>query len=38
MDTTFKSAASKHNIHFVKCADCHVDGIPPRSKPPARAP
>jgi hypothetical protein len=23
MDTTFKSATSTHNIHFVKCADCH---------------
>ena len=28
MDTTFASAASKHNIHWVKCADCHVNGIP----------
>jgi hypothetical protein len=23
MDTTFLSAGSKHNIHFVACADCH---------------
>jgi hypothetical protein len=23
MDTTFFSAASKHNIHFVACGDCH---------------
>jgi hypothetical protein len=23
MDTTFLSAASRHNIHFVSCADCH---------------
>ena len=23
MDTTFKSADSKHNVHWVKCADCH---------------
>ncbi len=30
MDTTFKSAASKHNIHRVKCADCHLTGIPKR--------
>jgi len=28
MDTTFASAASKHNIHWVKCTDCHQQGIP----------
>ncbi len=28
MDTTFASAASPHNIHWVKCADCHQHGIP----------
>jgi hypothetical protein len=28
MDTTFASAASKHNVHWVKCADCHPKGIP----------
>jgi len=28
MDTTFFSAGSKHNIHWVKCADCHTKGIP----------
>jgi hypothetical protein len=28
MDTTFKSAQSPHNIHFVKCVDCHANGIP----------
>jgi hypothetical protein len=28
MDTTFKSAASPHNIHWVKCTDCHQHGIP----------
>ena len=33
MDTTFKSPTSPHNIHFVKCADCHVDGVPPRRTP-----
>jgi hypothetical protein len=37
MDTTFKSAASRHNIHFVKCADCHTDGVPARTKPSARS-
>jgi hypothetical protein len=29
MDTTFRSPASLHNIHFVKCADCHPNGVPP---------
>ena len=28
MDTTFKSADSKHNVHWVKCADCHTKGVP----------
>ena len=28
MDTTFVATASRHNIHFVKCADCHPKGIP----------
>jgi len=28
MDTTFFSKQSRHNIHFVKCADCHPKGIP----------
>ena len=28
MDTTYLSAASKHNVHFVKCADCHPKGVP----------
>ncbi len=28
MDTTFKSTKSPHNVHFVKCADCHTKGIP----------
>ena len=32
MDTTFAGASSGHNIHSVKCADCHQSGIPrPRS-------
>jgi hypothetical protein len=35
MDTTFKSGTSRHNIHFVKCADCHADGVPARTKPSA---
>jgi hypothetical protein len=28
MDTTFAKPASKHNIHFVKCEDCHTRGVP----------
>ena len=30
MDTTFKSTKSSHNIHFVKCLDCHPKGVPRR--------
>lgn len=28
MDTTYTSSASKHNIHWVKCEDCHTHGVP----------
>jgi hypothetical protein len=28
MDTTYASAGSRHNIHWVKCVDCHRNGIP----------
>jgi hypothetical protein len=28
MDTSFKSASSGHNVHFVACVDCHVKGVP----------
>lgn len=28
MDTTFKNAKGSHNIHTVKCADCHTNGVP----------
>ena len=28
MDTTSRDRGSSHNIHFVKCADCHPKGIP----------
>jgi len=35
MDTTFRSPTSRHNIHFVKCSDCHPKGVPNRSKSPA---
>jgi hypothetical protein len=30
MDTTFLNSESKHNIHRVKCADCHTKGVPPK--------
>ncbi len=30
MDTTFRDPKSRHNIHWVKCADCHPKGVPPR--------
>ena len=26
MDTTFQNVKSAHNVHFVKCADCHPKG------------
>ncbi|HEY1469421.1 MAG TPA: multiheme c-type cytochrome [Candidatus Acidoferrum sp.] len=28
MDTSFKDRSSKHNIHSVKCTDCHTKGVP----------
>jgi hypothetical protein len=34
MDTTYLNAASPHNIHWVRCTDCHQQGIP-RMKPAA---
>ncbi len=30
MDTTFLNKDSRHNIHTVKCADCHPRGVPAR--------
>lgn len=32
MDTTFKSIKSPHNIHTMKCVDCHTKGVP-KEKP-----
>jgi len=32
MDTTFKSTTSQHNIHSVKCIDCHTQGVPKRKQ------
>ncbi len=28
MDTTYTNEHSAHNIHWVKCADCHQHGVP----------
>lgn len=28
MDTTFAHATSAHNIHWVRCTDCHQHGVP----------
>ena len=28
MDTTFKSVKNPHNVHTVKCSDCHTKGVP----------
>jgi hypothetical protein len=28
MDTTYSSRSSAHNIHWVKCVDCHEHGVP----------
>jgi len=28
MDTTYANPASKHNVHWVKCVDCHTHGVP----------
>jgi hypothetical protein len=30
MDTSFASKTSSHNIHWVKCLDCHPKGVPKR--------
>lgn len=30
MDTSYARPESRHNIHSVACADCHVKGVPPR--------
>jgi len=32
MNTTFKNRKSPHNIHFVKCVDCHTHGIPKKPR------
>lgn len=30
MDTTYANASSKHNIHSVRCVNCHAQGVPRR--------
>jgi hypothetical protein len=35
MDTTFANRKSRHNIHFVKCADCHPKGVPKKKAEPS---
>ena len=37
MDTTYVYESSPHNIHWVKCADCHQHGVP-KAKPKPKAP
>jgi hypothetical protein len=31
MDTTFHSLQSRHNIHTVRCTDCHKEGVPKKA-------
>ena len=33
MDTTYVNAKSPHNIHWVKCVDCHQHGVPKMKTP-----
>jgi hypothetical protein len=33
MDTIFANLGSRHNIHFVKCVDCHEHGVPVKKSP-----
>jgi hypothetical protein len=37
MDTSFRLPQSKHNIHWVKCVDCHPQGVPRRRSVTAQA-
>ena len=32
MDTTYANPSSRHNIHWVRCVDCHAKGVPPLKK------
>jgi hypothetical protein len=33
MDTSFANLKSRHNIHTVKCIDCHPKGVPKKISP-----
>jgi hypothetical protein len=33
MDTSFKSAESRHDVHRVACLDCHPAGVPKKKAP-----
>jgi hypothetical protein len=35
MDTTYANPSSAHNIHWVKCTDCHQHGVPKLKTPAA---
>jgi hypothetical protein len=37
MDTTFTNPKSTHNIHWIRCTDCHQHGIPKPKAPIQRA-
>ena len=37
MDSTFANAKSAHNVHWVKCTDCHQHGVPKPKKDVERA-
>ena len=37
MDTTFRDPNSRHDVHRVKCIDCHEKGVPPRKRDQAAA-
>jgi hypothetical protein len=32
MDTTFANPKSRHNIHTMRCIDCHPQGIPKKAR------
>jgi hypothetical protein len=32
MDTTFSNTESRHNVHWVRCEDCHTKGVPKKKQ------
>ena len=38
MDTTFRNPKSPHDVHTVKCLDCHPKGVPPKRQEGAPVP